>query len=238
MRVPGWSAIARAWTRRGNPPDRGTADAALARIADKLRRARQADLRPFGCEAHGLRLRPPLAPEAVAKVEARLGVDLPAEYRAFITRVGDGGAGPAYGLFPLETALARSDAGRVPDLLRTPFPHRAHYDPDRDPAVLRYYDRADAGAVAEDEADLYDLRLRAGTLALCDEGCGYLHFLVVAGPARGTLWIDARCGDGGYGPLGVTFLEWYERWLDDTLAGGRGTWWMGPAMYPPGATPA
>jgi hypothetical protein len=140
-------------------------------------------------------------------------------------------------MYPLETALAVSDAGRVPDLLRTPFPHTAHYDPDGDGEVLDSFDRIDAGGVTEAEADLCDARLRAGTLVLCDEGCGYLHFLVVTGPARGTMWIDSRCSDGGYGPLGVTFLEWYERWLDDTLAGGHGTWWLGPPVYPPGASP-
>ena len=57
---------------------------------------------------------------------------------------------------------------------------------------------------------------------------GYVHRLVVTGPAHGQMWLDARCGTGGYVPLGVSFLEWYERWLADVLAGGWGAWWLGP----------
>ena len=32
--------------------------------------------------------------------------------------------------------------------------------------------------------------------------------------------------DQGFFPLGVGFSDWYERWLDSTLAGGDGVWWM------------
>ena len=78
--------------------------------------------------------------------------------------------------------------------------------------------------------------LQAGTLVLCHEGCGYLHLLVVTGPTRGQMWLDAQCSDGGIVPLGVDFLDWYERWLDDTLAGGHGTWWLqSPAETAPAA---
>lgn len=208
---------------------------ALERIESKLRRAVAMDARPFGAETSGLHRAPPLSPEAVTAVEARLGVALPEEYRAFITRIGDGGAGPAYGLFSLDEAVGEAELGVVPDLVALPFPHAAHYNPGKDDAVLELWNRVDAGEVNEADADAFDARLRAGTLALCDEGCGYLHFLVVSGPARGTMWIDSRASDAGFGPLGVTFLEWYERWLDDVLAGGHGTWWLGPPVYPPQA---
>jgi len=52
------------------------------------------------------------------------------------------------------------------------------------------------------------------------------HILVVAGPTRGTMWIESECNDGGYLPLRVDFLTWYERWLDGVLAGGDGIWWI------------
>lgn len=215
-------------------PEPGPADGVLGRIEDKLRRVREMGAQPFGAESHGMRLHPPLSPEAVAAMEARIGVALPEEYRAFITRIGDGGAGPAYGMYGLETALHASGASEVPELLRLPFPHTERYDPDSDPEVLAFFDRRDTGEVSEEELDLYGIRLRSGALVLCHEGCGYLHFLVVTGPARGTMWIDSRGSDQGFGPLNVTFAEWYERWLDDVLAGGHGTWWFGPPVYPPG----
>lgn len=201
-------------------------EAALKRIAEKLRQAREQGAQPFGAEKHGMRLRPPLAPDDVAAVEARLGVALPEDYRAFVTRVGDGGAGPAYGVFPLADALHRSGVDRVPALLRLPYRHVERYEPEEDDEWNAFWDRVAAGGVGEAEKREWALLERRGALELCDEGCGYLHFLVVTGPARGTMWNDGRGSGFGFAPLGVTFLEWYERWLDDVLAGGRGTWWM------------
>jgi hypothetical protein len=210
-------------------------DAALERIEAKLRQAVERDLRPFGAETGGLQRVPPLSPDALAAVEARLGVTLPEEYRGFVTRIGDGGAGPAYGLFPLEHAMRESNVDRVPDLLAREFPHVTAYNRDEDPAVHAFWDRVDAGEVSEEEGDSFHQSQLAGALTLCHEGCGHMHFLVVTGPARGTMWIDSSASDQGYIPLNVTFLEWYERWLDDVLAGGHGTWWFGPPVYPSGA---
>lgn len=209
-------------------------EAALDRIAEKVRRARERDARPFGAESGGIPdFHPPMPEEDVAAIEARSGVRLPEEYRAFITRVGDGGAGPAYGMFPLSGALRDARPDAHPELLATPFPHMQAWNPCKDPEVIAFWRRADAGQVGEKDQDLQWEREMAGTLPLCDEGGGYLHLLVVTGPARGTMWIDSRAADAGFLPLNATFLEWYERWIDDVLAGGRGTWWLGGAVYPP-----
>ena len=148
-------------------------------IAGKLKQAIARGVRPFGADEHGFRLKPPLSEAEVAAFELCHGVKLAEGYRAFLTHVADGWAGPAYGLFPLAETVHRQP--------------------------------------------------RSGTLVLCDEGCGYRHFLVLTGPERGQMWLDATVGDDGYHPLGVDFLEWYERWLDDALAGKSGTWWLRPS---------
>jgi hypothetical protein len=179
----------------------------------KLRGAAENGLRPFGVEDHGFRIAPPVAEEQVLAFERSHQVELPAGYRAFITRVGSGGAGPAYGMFPFERAIGPGGAG---DFFALPFPHAAAFNPvdlferppARDEPVPRWR---------------YDTQ---GTLVLCDEGCGYLHFLVITGAARGQMWLDGRVSDVGFVPLGVDFLDWYERWLDHMLAGGSGVWWL------------
>lgn len=199
-------------------------DAALERITEKLRRAREQGARPFGVDGHRWRMNPPMPPDAVAAAEARLGVTFPEEYRAFLTRVGDGGAGPAYGLFTLEKGLWEAEIWNDPDVLRIPFPHVADYNPETDPEVAAYLRRADQGEVSDAEVDLYLARQSAGMLPLCHKGCDYHHCLVVTGPTRGGMWMDGRAALCGFSPLNLTFLEWYERWLDDAVRGGPGTY--------------
>lgn len=196
------------------------------RVAEKLRAARERGCAPFGVESHGFRIHPPLPEREVAAFEVRHGVRLPEGYRAFVTRVGDGGAGPAYGMYGLEKALV-AERHTVPDgFLRTPFDHTAAFQPSDDPVLDDLFDRIDRGELPRDAWKEHADMTAAGTLVLCHEGCGYLHLLAVTGPTRGEMWLDQQCSDGGLVPLRVDFLEWYERWLDDTLAGGRGTWWL------------
>ncbi|GAA0897563.1 hypothetical protein GCM10009557_72350 [Virgisporangium ochraceum] len=81
----------------------------LARVAGKLDRARELDGPVmFGADSHHFWLGPPLPEDAVADFERAHAVPLPADYRAFLTRLGHGGpggspgAGPYYGLEPLD----------------------------------------------------------------------------------------------------------------------------------------
>lgn len=177
----------------------------LTRIRQKLQDVIRARLRPFGSGRHNFELRPCADPDDLATFESLCEITLPPDYRRFILELGDGGAGPAYGLLSLAAALTHDPTPVGPDLLQQPFPHT---DPTSAP---------DASAVPRAP--------RPGSITLCDEGPHHSHFLVITGPAHGTLWIDHTPAGGGYQPLHVTFLTWYERWLDDTLAGRNGAWW-------------
>jgi hypothetical protein len=202
-------------------------NARVERIALKLRAAVRGNFHPFGVELHGFRRKRRLTERQVAAFERRYAVELPPEYRAFIAGVANGGAGPAYGLYSLAEAVTEEPRGRVPDdFLSTPFRHRGAYNPCQDPKLASFWRRVESGEVEEDEADRRSLYQAAGTLVLCHEGCGILHVLVVTGPSRGQMWVDDRCNDQGLFPLGVAFFDWYERWLDSTLAGGDGIWWQ------------
>lgn len=214
--------------------DGATLEARIERIREGLREVAARGGAVFGAEAHGFRLGPPLPEAEVAAFEARHGVRLPAEYRAFLTRLGDGGAGPAYGLLALARAAGGGNGPGPAELLAEPFPYTARIDPyEEDPACIAVLDAEERGELSGEEARRRLRRRFAGTVALCDEGCGYLHFLVVTGPEAGRVWLDAEAGDGGLVPLGVGFLAWYERWLEDARTGGRGTWWLGPPVPPP-----
>lgn len=74
------------------------------RIHARLAAVRDADpgFARFGASQHRYRLGPVLSEADVEAFEVRRGVTLPAAYRSFLLHVGDGGAGPHYGLLRLE----------------------------------------------------------------------------------------------------------------------------------------
>jgi hypothetical protein len=63
-------------------------------------------LRRFGASHHRYQLAPPLAAGELTALNYRLGVALPDELRGFAAEVGAGGAGPGYGVVPLDRAAA------------------------------------------------------------------------------------------------------------------------------------
>jgi hypothetical protein len=75
-------------------------DQRLAAIADKLAELRAGDrgFAVFGSWGHEYRLEPPVAEADLVSFEAEHEIQLPADYRAFLGAVANGGAGPGFGL--------------------------------------------------------------------------------------------------------------------------------------------
>ena len=178
-------------------------EAIRAKFASVIERV----VRPFGFEAHRLRLLPKANEGDVRAFEELYGLSLPEDYRAFLLGVAAGGAGPGYGLVPYDASPSHERAAFPVEAVAAAFPFTEAQllDPEQLPAELPF---------------------PSGTLVLCDEGCGYLHLLVVSGEARGQVWVDALVSDVGIFPIAPTFSDWYERWLDNLLAGGDGCWWL------------
>lgn len=184
----------------------------LARVAAKLAAAASMPGEPvmFGASTHRFRLGPPLSENAVAAFEREHSVSLPADYRAFISRIGHGGpgrfggAGPYYGLHPLENWATGLWGMPAAHTLATPFPTEPGH----------VYDDWPTEVAPGDDDEPY-----TGTLALSDEGCGYMAILVVSGPARGRVTDTYENPTGPVFTADADFLAWYERWLDAVLAG-------------------
>lgn len=187
----------------------------------------------FGAMGHGFALDEPLTAAELAALEAWAGVELPEDYRSFLLHVGAGGAGPAYGLFPVRRDgsggwhwLGQDPEELAESELDEPFPGGA--DPAAAAEILaarpdeqRFDDLADHDAALEAwEEDLaatqYDPRFTPGAVRLCDEGCGIRVWLVVTGSERGRMW---RCDEADLHPLRgddgspLDFADWYLSWL-------------------------
>src|SRR5690348_15289150 len=52
----------------------------------------------FGAGSHQYGFAKPYPEAELASFEKRIGITLPEDYRAFITQIGNGGAGPSYGV--------------------------------------------------------------------------------------------------------------------------------------------
>ncbi len=68
----------------------------IQRLADLDRRDPRRKV--FGANEHGYKLRPTAPLSVIESFERQHGISLPLDYRSFITEIGDGGAGPFYGL--------------------------------------------------------------------------------------------------------------------------------------------
>ena len=85
----------------------------VSKLRGQLKRAGEKDPEwtRFGAYEHKYQLNPPASAEAVAAFEARFHVSLPEGYRSFLLWMGNGGAGPFYGLY----RLGEAEPGQLPD---------------------------------------------------------------------------------------------------------------------------
>ncbi len=205
---------------------------ALDRIADKFRvlNERLKDhAQPGWTLAPGFVLAQPLAESAIQEIERRYGVTLPAEYRAFLKRFGDGTVGPGNVFFRFRDAV--TEGARQPFPLSRPFLGLESPELRGLPEQGRW--QAYGPLLKEWEA----IPQNHGAIRICDYGCGMQGVLIVNGPFCGKVWMLS--GDAAYyGPFGgaeclhdetapndeptetprdYSFLEWYENWLDGQL---------------------
>lgn len=71
----------------------------------------------------------------------------------------------------------------------------------------------------EDEAAQREL-LPRGVLVLSHAGDGVTWLLVLNGPRRGEVWVDASGSDGHVGPVAPSFSAWYRDWLASVVHNG------------------
>lgn len=203
------------------------------RIRKKLDAVREADpdFFVFGAEGHEYQLGPVSTVEQLQALEQSLQVQIPDEYRTFALRVGNGGAGPGYG-------LARLALGDDPDLtvegLGRNYKRAAREFASKAKQASKDFPCSKPEPLgAKGEPAPPSVLVEDGSLLLVDYGCAIEARLVLNGPFRGQVWVlEGSAGayvpfeqmqtlhatdtdqafDETMGPF--NFLSWYEHWLD------------------------
>ncbi|MBV9123407.1 MAG: SMI1/KNR4 family protein [Planctomycetes bacterium] len=188
----------------------------------------------FASHKHQYRLNPPLGMDCVEHFESLAGCRLPDQYRSFVTEFADGGAGPVYGIFPLGRLLEPGrDLDSLTDLAR-PFP------------------------VPRCVEEMRELGYSApGALPISEIGCGGMYWLIFSGTQRGFVWVQNP--DADWGPelsdeshlwsnpatgiegvleaalkspkeLRLEFVDWYVKWLDESLKEVKSQKIQGPSL--------
>jgi len=187
----------------------------------------------FGSDSHGFRFNPPLPETEVLAFEQKYKISLPEDYRQFLTCIGNGGAGPYCGIFPLGKmddnfgfTVWQENDGMV-GILSMRFPHDDAWN---DLSALPSEDLFDKDQSEYDRLiEVFDKiywnnSLVNGAIPICHEGCAIRIWLVVAGAQAGNLWEDRRSENGGLRPLRLsdgsiaTFASWYDEWMNGCMA--------------------
>ena len=181
----------------------------VERLNDLLHRMREEDpdFRVYGAGNHKYRLGPPLTEGELQAFEQRYLVTLPADFRFFLKKAGNGGAtrssapfphiginagaGPGGGVMPLEETVIGYD-------LSTPFPLTESVEVQPFPGIDRWGDEEDY----------------PGLLEICYHGGADFSYLVVNGPAYGTVWTaNMEAHIRNFHPTHSSFGSWYGAWM-------------------------
>ncbi|MBE9002367.1 MULTISPECIES: SMI1/KNR4 family protein [unclassified Nostoc] len=187
----------------------------------------------FGSESHQYQLKPCLSNKDIQLFESRCNISLPSEYKNFLLEIGNGGAGPGYGLSGLsgieyEDVIAEKLYQEKYEILSKPFPLTEAWN--------------DLDLIVNNRNDAYfDNKFIQGTLTITTYGCGIDAILVITGEQSGKIWIDDRTNDNGIYPASLdfcsffhdtdpddshpnsdqgqplSFYDWYEDWLNRSL---------------------
>lgn len=145
----------------------------------------------------------------------------PKEYIFYLTEVGDGGAGPSYGLYPFERVLKENRNPLLGQILEqtvavniTKEQWRAHR------AML---DELGESCEADSPYERYIDRLCSNMISIGTQGCTYDNMLMLSGVDAGKiLYIDWDLESAlPFRDAGMTFLEWVEGYFKHVIDGGQ-----------------
>ena len=167
----------------------------------------------LGADEHKYVLNPPLSPNSLHAIETKYEITLPEDFFWFLTEVGNGGAGPNRGIFPLHPGgTTAADEWLF-----------ASYENARlEPPPLPLSDEVRSSLMDDinsqfpwNNKGMVKLTISAETEDYSTES-----MLVVTGPDRGrVIEIDSQCYVSEFPIVNSSFLDWYMGWLHESAAG-------------------
>ncbi len=193
-------------------------------VIEILKKAQHIDSKyeRFGAATHQYKLNQPIKKSFVHEVEERYGFLLPDDYVRFITEVGDGGAGPDYGIKPFSHFYLKAQSpGRekfreayrqslalpftprqmlVNEVEKYAIARREIYE--QNPEQYFIYEKEDENALCDTD----------GFLVLGTHGCQWDFGLIITGEKKGQVFDTDN--EGAYGFVSNSFFEFYQNWLE------------------------
>jgi len=176
----------------------------------------------FGAKTHQYQLNETVSLEWVRAFEKKYHIELPEEYVFFITKVGNGGAGPYYGVEPLKDTEQSakfykhlSKESIYNDNYLQFYKECVAFFDNEEPDDEKGYDELDK------KYDEFCDKINYGTLGITNQGCTFDTLLVVNGSRKGEIvYVDWNL-ELDYPPklIHMTFLEWYQGYFEEILAG-------------------
>ena len=182
---------------------------------------REPQYKIFGSSEHRYKFNRCLSQNEIEKFERTNKIRLPFEYKEFISKIGDGGCGPAYGLYPLSLWNFELDINE-PDFLSTEFLYTESWKKIKN--FEEEGDYFDTAEFQEWEQENFSNKHITGSLRICHYGCAIYYLLIVSGKEAGNIWVDDRANDNGIYPATskssaerLTFFQWYDEWLTESI---------------------
>jgi hypothetical protein len=190
----------------------------LDRIASKLELAKAKDIRyeNFGAGNHKYLLDASAEVDEINIFELQNHITLPTDFIAFITTLGNGGAGPYYGMYKLGEfgyMIANKSTTAFSCIVNSSLTEDrwnelTDFDRKTNSHDIEYYQKYDA--------------LFGGMLPIGTQGCSFQTMLILNGDFQGrVVSIDQDLQMPQVASEG-NFLDWYEKWLDDILSSNKG----------------
>lgn len=197
------------------------------KILEKIKKLKALDkgFSVFGSKSHKYKFGKCLIEDEILEFEYKYGIELPEDYRNFFKFVGNGGAGPYYGLNKLNEYQEEYD-NDFRTYLTKPFPYKEYYHLD-----YENFKREKINIKNEDEIIMEywnqysDYSNVQGSIIICHFGCSKYFRLIIEGEQRGKIWLDGINDSDGlipqyknFGTKEVAeFFWWYENWLNESI---------------------